>query len=102
MALGSDAKDIPVERRAAWLQGENYEQHHDDMEADLHKLSGTPYDEATEEFLGPVQRVITVSNKPFRGTRKRIVSEVAAQHGLPEKTVDNFWKQYRRESNRRG
>lgn len=94
-ALQRRARDVPVRERKEWLRAE-YADHSGDIEAWLHARAGTAFNEETLEFEGPAQRGVTVSTKPFRGTRQRIIAEVALETGVSESAVDNLWQAYRR------
>lgn len=95
-ALQNFARATPAHERRAWLEGDGYEDHQGDMESLLHDRAGTPLNEKTEEYEGTATRVISVSAKPIRGTRKLIIQQVATQTGLSETAVDNLWQAYRR------
>jgi hypothetical protein len=47
-------------------------------------------------YEGTAPRVFKVPTKPPRGTRQRIIKEVAKEYDLAESVVDNLWKAYRR------
>lgn len=93
-SLLAGMKFIPAEQRKSWLQGENYEDHRLDLEALLHERAGSPCTEGNYDTEAP--RLAWVSTVPFRGSRSRIISEVAVQRGLPTSAVDNLWQAYRR------
>lgn len=95
-ALHEGVQAIPVTQRRAWLESENYADHVGDLEAWLHDRAGTPFSDETEHYQGSAPRLITVSTKPPRGARVRIIAEIAKQSKLPEGTVDNLWQAYRR------
>lgn len=95
-ALHIAAQAIPVAQRKAWLAGDGYGDHSGDIKAFLHARVGTPFNQVTGEYDGEAPRCFTISTKPPRGTRQRILGEVAAESGLSESTVDNLWQQYRR------
>jgi len=94
--LQEGAQAIPVSQRKAWLAGDGYDDHRGDIEAFLHDRAGTPFSDESGNYLGAAPRLVTVSAKPPRGTRKRIISEVATFSGLSESAVDNLWQAYRR------
>ncbi len=95
---------IPVPERKTWLASSDYEDHSGEIESLLHKRAGNHVIggfEAEEEtyggdYEGDAPRRMHVSTKPPRGTRKRIIGEVATEAGLSEKAVDNLWQAYRR------
>lgn len=95
-ALWKGVQDIPLPQRKAWLESEAYKDHSGDIESWLHERAGTPFDDVTANYEGKAPRVVTISTKPPRGTRQRIVGEVAMNTGLPESAVDNLWQAYRR------
>jgi hypothetical protein len=91
------ASYIPVHQRKAWLESEAYkEDHRGDLEGFLHDRAGTPLDESSLEYEGDPPRVIAISNKPPRGTRRRIIEDVATETRLSKNAVDNLWQAYRR------
>lgn len=94
--LQEGAQAIPVSQRKAWLASDAYDDHKGDIEAWLHSRARTPFSDESGEYLGAAPRITTVSTKPPRGTRKRIIGEVANQSGLTESAVDNLWQAYRR------
>jgi hypothetical protein len=95
---------IPVPERKAWLASPEYEDHSGEIESLLHKRAGNHVIggfEAEEEtyggdYEGGAPRVMHVSTRPPRGTRKQIIAEISKQFGLPESTIDNLWQEYRR------
>lgn len=95
-ALQKSAQAIPVAQRKAWLASEAYDDHKGDLEAWLHSRGRTPFSNESGEYLGAAPRAVTVSNKPPRGARKRIITEVAHLSELSESVVDNLWQEYRR------
>ena len=95
-ALHEGFRKIPVEQRRAWRQGDAYEDHSGDIEALIHARVKTPFDEETARFERVAPRLVTVSSQPFRGTRGRIITEVALLAGLNESVVDNLWQKFRR------
>lgn len=95
-ALQEDAQMIPVARRKAWMRSEAYEDHSGDIEAFLHDREGTYFNDETGDYEGDAPRVVTVSTKPPKGTRVRIIGEVATKTSLSKTAVDNLWQAYRR------
>lgn len=84
-----------IDERATWTRSVAFHDMVDDTEADLHDRAGTkPNPDGT--FDRPAPRLSSVSNKPLKGTRKRVIAEVAANTSLNEKQVDNLWQAYRR------
>ena len=95
-ALWEGVQAIPVPQRKAWLESEAYKDHSGDIESWLHARAGTPFDDVTANYEGKAPRVVTISTKPPKGTRQRIVGEVAMETGQSESVVDNLWQAYRR------
>lgn len=96
-SLWDSAKAIPLSRRKAWLESEGYKEDHvGDLETWLHKLAGTPFDDVTGTYPGPAPRGLTISVRPPKGTRGRIIAQVAAQFDISSDTANRLWKAYRR------
>lgn len=76
------ARIVPVSWRAKWLRSRGGQTHLSDIEAE-------------RSFLEREAKSIKFRTLP-PGTRRRIIQDVAAQKGLPTKTVDNLWQAYRR------
>lgn len=95
-SLQNGVQTIPVPQRKAWLESEAYAEHRADLEAWLHARAGTPFDDETANYAGDAPRRVTVSTKPPRGTRQRIICQVAKENELTESAVDNLWQLYRR------
>lgn len=89
-SLWDAAQCVPVRERRRWLTSEKFEQHRADVETELHALHGTRDD------LGAPRRGVHIAARPPRGTRKRIIGEVAEQFSLRESAVDSLWQEYRR------
>ena len=87
---------IPVHERKAWLESEAYQEHRGDIEALLHDRAETPFDDHSAEYESDAPRLVTISTKPPRGTRKRIIETVATESGLSKNAVDNLWQAFRR------
>jgi hypothetical protein len=94
--LRDAANEIPLRQRSAWLAGEGFEEYRGDLEAWLHKRASTPFDDDTGTYASSAPRLVTVPNRPPRGTRKRIIAEVAARASVPESTVVRLWTDYRK------
>ena len=94
-AIQDKLQHIPEARRKAWAS-ENLEDQLGDFESWLHARSETHFDEDTGVYQHEPQRIFRISERPHRGTRKRIIKEVAMEIGLPESTVDNLLQEYRR------
>lgn len=94
--LQNKVNAIPLKERSAWAKSHKAEDHAGDIEGWLHKRAGNALDEETGTFSEPAPRLITLSKQPSRGTRTRIIAEVASQLQLPPTTVDNLWQAYRR------
>ena len=84
------AVSVPVSERKAWPASETGEMYVDDVKNELISLNAERSGEET------TNAVFSVSNKPAKGTRKRIIEEVASQFGLTPKQADNIWQDYRR------
>lgn len=95
-ALWEGVQAIPVPQRKAWLESEAYKDHSGDIESWLHARAGTPFNDVTANYKGKAPRVVTLSTKPPKRTRQRIIAEIAKQFGLPDSAVDNLWQAYRR------
>jgi hypothetical protein len=95
---------IPVPERKTWLASPDYEDHSAEIESLLHKragnhvIGGVEVEEETYggDYEGGAPRVMHISTRPPRGTRKQIVAEISEQFDLPESTIDNLWQEYRR------
>lgn len=89
-SLWDAAQRVPVGRRRQWYDGDEGETHRADIETELHALNGIP------DNPDPPPRITRIMARPQRGTRRRIIVEIAKQFGLPESAVDNLWQAYRR------
>lgn len=92
----SEVSHIPLEQRSHWLASEAYEDHNGDIEAFLHRQAQTHFDDHEGRFLDRAPRIISVPRKPPRGTRKNIISDVAAAFNLTPVQVANLWQEFRR------
>ena len=81
---------IPIPRRSNWLKSEAGDQHISDIEEELETLR------ATTANISPASRLLKIPTKPPRGSRLRIISEIAEEYSLSAKQVDNLWQEYRR------
>ena len=81
---------IPIPRRSNWLKSEAGDQHISDIEEELETLR------ATTANISPTSRLLKIPTKPPRGSRLRIISEIAEKYSLSAKQVDNLWQEYRR------
>ena len=88
--LWAKVQSIPGSERAAWVGSEKHVTHHADIEEELNDLAGTP--DATD----PAPRCVTISTKPPKGTRQRIIAEIASRYGISTDTANRLWKAYRR------
>jgi hypothetical protein len=88
------AHAIPMAHREAWLHSESYTDYEADLESWLHKRAGNVVDDRTGEYNRPAPRLVSIQTKPPKGTRKRILVEIAARYSLTEKQVDNLWQEY--------
>ena len=84
------AHKIPIPRRSNWLKSEDGDQHISDIEEELETLR------ATTANISPASRLLKIPTKPPRGSRLRIISEIAEKYSLSAKQVDNLWQEYRR------
>ena len=84
------AASMPVSERKAWRASEAGERHVDDVKNELISLNAERSGEET------TNAVFSVSNQPAKGTRKRIIEDVASEFRLKPKQVDNIWQEYRR------
>jgi hypothetical protein len=85
----SVAHEVPISERLAWLKGDEYSIYTYDFDVEIEELS---------KLLGEKNkgsRIINLSKKPSRGTRRKILIAVAKDHNLNEKQVDNIWQDYR-------
>lgn len=89
-SLWDEAQRVPVRLRKGWHDSEDGEAHRADVETELHMLNGTP------DSLDPPARRIRIVSRPPRGTRKRIIAEVARRFSMTESATDNLWQAYRR------
>ena len=81
---------IPIPRRSTWLKSEAGDQHISDIEEELETLR------ATTANISPASRLLKIPTKPPRGSRLRIITEIAEKYSLSAKQVDNLWQEYRR------
>jgi len=81
---------IPIPRRSNWLKSEAGDQHISDIEEELETLR------AVSANISPASRLLKIPTKPPRGSRLRIISEIAEKYSLSAKQVDNLWQEYRR------
>lgn len=84
------AAQVPVAERKEWRDSEEGKLHHDDVEIELSALS------PEQPENQPVPRIVQISRKPPRGSRKRITEAVAREFGILPQQVDNIWQQYRK------
>jgi hypothetical protein len=81
---------VPISHRSHWLESEASEQHRSDIEDELEALR------AMTANISPASRLLKIPTKPPRGSRLRIISEIAEKYSLSAKQVDNLWQEYRR------
>ena len=79
---------IPVHKRSLFRKSELFDDHQANIAAELDLLAVGDAEE--------VPRVFHLEAKAPRGTRKRIIKQIAEQFGLSTKQVDNLWQAYRR------
>ncbi|RVU06264.1 hypothetical protein EOE18_05365 [Novosphingobium umbonatum] len=89
-SLWDAAQRVPVSQRLQWYDDDEGETHRADIETELHALNETP------DNPDPPPRITRIMTRPPRGTRRRIIAEIAERFGLPESVVDNLWQAYRR------
>jgi len=94
--LQETTQAIPLPQRQAWLASATHEEHTGDIEGWLHDRAKTPFDDDTGNYKGRPRRGVRVSTRPPRGTRMRIIEEVALERRLSASSVDNLWQAYRR------
>ena len=86
--LFSKVNKCPPGERRQFLNSEEFEAHSHDIIEELKTLAG--------KKGGEVNRVIQLKAKAPRGTRTKILQQVAKTFGLTTKQVDNMWQAYRR------
>lgn len=94
--LWDSVNAIPVSQRRAWLASDAYEDHRGDIDAWLHKRAGTQFDERTGRYSKEADRRIRLADRPAKGTRGRIIVEIAERYGVSTDTTNRLWKAYRR------
>ena len=95
--LRDGAPHNDLDKRKTWFESETYwDAYKGDLEALLHDRAGTPFDDDSAKFESDAPRVVIISTKPPRGTRKRIIETVATESGLSNNAVDNLWQAFRR------
>lgn len=82
-----DVNRVPINLRSAWHRTPDAESHAFDVEVEVGSL---------DSGNSPPSRIVTLSTRPPKGTRKRIIKEVAVLYGLTCNQVDNLWQAYRR------
>ena len=81
---------IPVSKRRGFLKSDLYSHHQENIEAELKFLAGNIFSDNSPPHI------IRIRCKPPRGTRKKIIAQIADEHGLKLNQVDNLWQAYRR------
>ena len=81
---------IPVSKRKEFLKSDLYSHHQENIEAELKFLDGNIFSDNSPP------RIVRIRCKPPRGTRKKIIAQIANEHGLKLNQVDNLWQAYRR------
>ncbi len=81
---------VPISSRSNWLKSEAGDQHISDIEDELKAFR------AVSANISPASRLLKIPTKPPRGSRLRIISEIAEKYSLSAKQVDNLWQEYRR------
>ena len=94
-ALRDGVNAIAVSQRKDWL-AKAAEDHEGDVEGWIHARAKTPFDKKTGKYAFEAPRVVTVSTQPVRGTRLKIIVEVASEFRIADSVVDNLWQAYRR------
>lgn len=103
-SLWNKSDQIPVSKRTAWLESDAFEDHQADIEeermairSEIASASEGAQKAAEHSANGSEEGVDQLAKIAApRGTRKRIIQEVAALHNLTENQVDNLWQQKRR------
>jgi hypothetical protein len=103
------AKQVPIQDRGVWRNSEAGQQHSADVDEELESLQTYGAEKPSAAIAGDGDghdtvigaaevptRLVEISNKPRRGTRTKIIADVAAKTGLPPSQVDNLWQAYRR------
>jgi len=89
-SLHRSASLVPIGDRGAWLNSEAGETHHDDVEVEIEFLNEAIFGEPSQN------RMVSISNKSPRGTRKLILEEAATKFCVKVKEASNLWEAYRR------
>ena len=96
-ATWSKVNSIPVSLRRQWLQSKGddeleggYEQHQADINEEIKRMNKKRRGKVT------TSRLVSLQNTPPKGTRSKIIAEVAKKFSLSTKQVDNMWQVYRR------
>jgi hypothetical protein len=84
----AEVNKVPPSKRRQFLTSETFEVHSQDVNEELKMLAS--------KKGGEVNRVIQLKAKAPRGTRTKILQQVAKTFGLTTKQVDNMWQAYRR------
>ena len=103
-SLWNKADQVPVSKRTAWLESDAFEDHQADIEEERMAIrsetasAAEGAQKAAEHTPnGSGGGVDQLAKIPVpRGTRRRIIKEVAALYNLTENQVDNLWQQKRR------
>lgn len=103
------ANQIPVQKRGEWRSSSTGQQHSADIEIELEGLHTCDAEKPNPAVAGDAEesdgvadtsetpmRLVKISNKPSKGARTQIITEVAARIGLTPLQVDNLWQAYRR------
>ena len=103
-SLWNKSDQIPVSKRPAWLESDAFEDHQADIEeerslirSEVAIVSRKTQRAAKNAPIGSEKGVDQPTKKPVpRGTRRRILREIAVIYKLTENQVDNLWQQKRR------
>lgn len=103
-SLWNKSDQIPVSKRPAWLVSDAFEDHQADIEeerslirSEVAMVSRKTRRAAKNAPSGSEEGVDQPTKIPVpRGTRRRILREIAATYKLTENQVDNLWQQKRR------
>lgn len=89
-SVWDSAQTVPLGERQQWSKSEPAELLQGDVEEELRDLTGALGGD------GSPPRTIFLMVKPPRGTRRRIIAQMANSLALSESQVDNLWQQFRR------
>lgn len=103
-SIWNKSNQIPVSKRPAWLESDAYADHQADIDEER-SLIRTEVAKVSRKTRRAAKNAPSRSEKGVdqptkipvpRGTRRRILREIAATYKLTENQVDNLWQQKRR------